>query len=267
MFQDFLSLSSDNEYMDERRPDSSVTAAVYAPIGDKALVPRIRQRLEDAIATGVLAPGDRLPGESILASRFRVSLVTVREALQQLRATDLLHTRQGRGGGSFVSADSSQIHSLLEQRLRALSRAEINDFAVYYRAITDAVLNTIAQMGLEQNLVGVRESFLQALPKDGASARSMQGGLDLRLAGEAQSVRLVHEQIRIQNEFGALLWMGLDDQDLRKSIFSYHESMLDEMITGVPDSAIEAREAAVNISLRWLLSRRNEAQRQERENN
>jgi DNA-binding transcriptional regulator YhcF (GntR family) len=267
MFQGFLSLYSDNGDMDDRRSDSPVTAAIYAPIGDKALVPRIRQRLEDAIATGVLAPGDRLPGESTLASRFRVSLVTVREALQQLRATDLLHTRQGRGGGSFVAADSVQIRSLLESRIRALSRAEINDFAVYYRAITDAVLNTIAQMGLEQNLVGVRESFLRAVPQDGAAARSVQGGLDLRLAGEAQSVRLVHEQIRIQNEFGALLWMGLDDPDLRESIFSSHESMLDEMISGGTASAIEAREAAVNISLRWLLSRRNDAHRQERENN
>ncbi|WP_262778438.1 FadR/GntR family transcriptional regulator [Brevibacterium permense] len=253
--------------MDDRRTDSSVTAAIYAPIGDKALVPRIRQRLEDAIATGVLAPGDRLPGESILASRFRVSLVTVREALQQLRATDLLHTRQGRGGGSFVAADSRHIQSLLDNRIRSLSRSEINDFAVYYRAITDAVLNTIAQMGLEQNLTGIRDAFMRAVPEDGAAARSVQGGLDLRLAGEAQSVRLVHEQIRIQNEFGALLWMGLDDPDLRRSVFDHHETMLDEMISGGTRSAIEAREAAVNISLRWLLSRRNEAQRQERENN
>ncbi|GAA1846987.1 GntR family transcriptional regulator [Brevibacterium marinum] len=252
--------------MEDSPTDSPVTAAVYAPIGEKALVSRIRQRLEDAIATGVLAPGDRLPGESALAARFRVSLVTVREALQQLRATDLLYTKQGRGGGSFVAMDSNHARDLLQRRIGALSRAEITDFATYYRAIVDAVLRTIDSMGLEHNLMAVRETFLRASPSDGAAARSVQGGLDLRLAGESQSVRLVHEQIRIQNEFGALLWMGLDDEELRQSIFTHNEHMLDEMIAGATDAAIRAREEAVTISLRWLLSKRNDAQRHEREN-
>ena len=253
--------------MEDSRSHSSVTAAIYAPIGEKALVSRIRQRLEDAIATGVLAPGDRLPGESALASRFRVSLVTVREALQHLRATDLLYTKQGRGGGSFVAVDSSHAHALLERRIAALSRAEITDLATYYRTIADGVLRTISAMGLEQNLGAVRETFLRADPADGAEARSAQGGLDLRLAGESQSVRLVHEQIRIQNDFGALLWVGLDDTDLRSSIFTLNGTMLDEMIAGHTDAAIAARGEAVTISLRWLLSRRNDAQRHERENN
>lgn len=253
--------------MNDGRSDSPITAAIYAPIGDKALVSRIRQRLEDAIATGVLAPGDRLPGEAALASRFRVSLVTVREALQQLRATDLLYTKQGRGGGSFVAVDTTRSQALLDQRIGSLSRAEITDFATYYRAIVDAVLRTISDMGLEHNLAPIRESFFREQPRDGATARSVQGGLDLRLAGESQSVRLVHEQIRIQNEFGALLWVGLDDPELRRSIFEHNRIMLDAMIDGAIDAGIAAREDAVNISLRWLLSRRTEAQRHEREHN
>ncbi|AZL10276.1 FadR family transcriptional regulator [Brevibacterium aurantiacum] len=267
MFQGFLSLHSDTGHMEDSRSHSSVTAAIYAPIGEKALVSRIRQRLEDAIATGVLAPGDRLPGESALASRFRVSLVTVREALQHLRATNLLYTKQGRGGGSFVAVDSSHAHALLERRIAALSRAEITDLATYYRTIADGVLRTISAMGLEENLGAVRETFIRADPTDGAAARSVQGGLDLRLAGESQSVRLVHEQIRIQNDFGALLWIGLDDAELRNSIFALNRTMLDEMISGHTDAAITARGEAVTISLRWLLSRRNDAQRHERENN
>ena len=59
--------------------------------------------IEQAIAGGRLAPGDRLPAERALAEEHGVSRMTVRQALQSLEARGLLRRTIGRNGGSFVA--------------------------------------------------------------------------------------------------------------------------------------------------------------------
>jgi GntR family transcriptional regulator len=59
--------------------------------------------IEQAIADGRLAPGDRLPAERALAEEHRVSRMTVRQALQLLESRGLLRRAIGRNGGSFVA--------------------------------------------------------------------------------------------------------------------------------------------------------------------
>jgi GntR family transcriptional regulator len=63
---------------------------------------QIIAEIEQAIASGELAPGDRLPPERALAEEHRVSRTTVRQALQSLEARGLLRRSIGRNGGSFV---------------------------------------------------------------------------------------------------------------------------------------------------------------------
>lgn len=59
--------------------------------------------LEQAIADGELAPGDRLPAERALAEAHGVSRMTIRRALESLESRGLLRRSIGRNGGSFVA--------------------------------------------------------------------------------------------------------------------------------------------------------------------
>ena len=59
--------------------------------------------LEQAIADGELAPGDRLPAERAHAETHGVSRMTVRRALESLESRGLLQRSIGRNGGSFVA--------------------------------------------------------------------------------------------------------------------------------------------------------------------
>lgn len=63
---------------------------------------QLRQRLEDAIARGVLGPEAPLPSERELAALTGLSRVTVRKAIQALVDRGVVTQRQG--SGSFVSA-------------------------------------------------------------------------------------------------------------------------------------------------------------------
>jgi GntR family transcriptional regulator len=57
----------------------------------------VRDTLREEILHGVFAEDDKLPSESELETRFGVSRVTVRLALDDLRKTGLIESRQGKG--------------------------------------------------------------------------------------------------------------------------------------------------------------------------
>jgi len=61
----------------------------------------IAQALTDDIAAARYGPGDKLPTEAELAARFGVNRHTVRRALADLAARDMVHAR--RGAGVFVT--------------------------------------------------------------------------------------------------------------------------------------------------------------------
>lgn len=63
----------------------------------------IASALRDAIVTGRLLVGDRLPSEAELAEQYGVSRPTVREALKRLAAQSLIRTQRGATGGAFVN--------------------------------------------------------------------------------------------------------------------------------------------------------------------
>ncbi|WP_439594842.1 phosphonate metabolism transcriptional regulator PhnF [Falsiroseomonas sp.] len=68
-----------------------------------ALWRQIAQRLERDIASGLHAPGARLPTEAELAAEYKVNRHTVRRAMEELEGRGLVRIEQGRG--SFVAED------------------------------------------------------------------------------------------------------------------------------------------------------------------
>lgn len=72
---------------------------------------QIRARLEDAIASGTLAPHQRIPSERQLSEHFGVSRMTVRQALDAMAHDRLLYSHAGRG--TFI-ADRKVIEQPLQ---------------------------------------------------------------------------------------------------------------------------------------------------------
>src|SRR5690606_39281394 len=63
---------------------------------------RIVEQIEEAIESGTLTPGQRLPSERDLMAQFSVSRSTVREALRVLQARGLDQSRTGDTHGAVV---------------------------------------------------------------------------------------------------------------------------------------------------------------------
>src|ERR1700733_10666423 len=139
-----------------RRDDKSSTEFVPTPV--RRPREQVEPQLREAILSGSLSAGTRLPAEAELASEFFVSRTTMREALRALVASGLIDKVPGSRGGTFVrgidhlslaenlhetiqslvmlgtinTVDATQVHRLLEipaVRLAAENRSD-DDLAV-----------------------------------------------------------------------------------------------------------------------------------------
>src|SRR5437868_469015 len=82
---------------------------LFAPVSVARASSSIADQIRQAIVTGKLDQGERLPPERELAEQFGVSRVTVRDALRALEAMGLLEVRVGARGGAFVTVPSGSI--------------------------------------------------------------------------------------------------------------------------------------------------------------
>lgn len=87
---------------------------------------RVAARIMALISEGQLSPGERLPGERQLAEKMGVSRVSVRAALQSLKAQGFLEAVQG--GGTRVLAAAGDMSSPLGE-LAKVSEQNLRDLA------------------------------------------------------------------------------------------------------------------------------------------
>ncbi len=228
--------------------------AVFAQLADAGRAEQVSRRLADAIVLGVLTPGERLPSEAELARRFGVALVTAREGLGMLREAGLVETRRGREGGSFVVHPGDADDAMLTARLRGLSQVELSDLAVYVTAIAAGCADRAAERATPPDAERLHAWLAAADFGAPPQARRNAGGFLLELAVLSQSTRLVREQIRLQAEFGPLLWLGMRDAALRDTAAAATAAIADAV--AVRDGATARTEVSALLSAvaQWLLA-------------
>jgi len=91
------------------------------PADDRPVYRRIADALREAIESGELAPGDKLPSETELTARYGVAGGTVRQALGVLRGEGIVVAEHGRG--VFVRA-RPRIRRLSYDRFARRHRSE-----------------------------------------------------------------------------------------------------------------------------------------------
>ncbi len=89
-----------------------------SPSSPDPLYKQVTDQIRDAIATGELGPGDKLPSIRELGKALDVSLITVKRAYQDLEAQGYIATRHGLG--CFV--ERVDLESLRAEKLRELER-------------------------------------------------------------------------------------------------------------------------------------------------
>ena len=143
----------------------------YQGIVTQGLARQIAEKLREAILEGRLQVDERLPTEEELAARFDVSRPTVREALKRLAAQNLIRSRRGPAGGTFVTRPT-----------RDETRAMVATAAALLVSMNEFSLDDIAEARLEVESLCVRLAAARRTDADiSALAGEIERQLDLAL--------------------------------------------------------------------------------------
>ncbi len=89
------------------------------------------EQLREAIYSGRVRPGQRLPGERQLSEELGVGRPTLREALRSLEAVGIIDVRPGKGGGSYAATPSESTVGDALAALVNLRGASLEDLAEF----------------------------------------------------------------------------------------------------------------------------------------
>ena len=120
-------------------PEQTRESPPFAPARRLRTLDDVYLQIREAILSGEIAQGARLPNERDLAERFEVGRPTVREALRSLEALGIVEIRPGRAGGAYAARPSeamlgSALSTLLS--LRGASAQELAEFRLSFEADT-----------------------------------------------------------------------------------------------------------------------------------
>jgi GntR family transcriptional repressor for pyruvate dehydrogenase complex len=139
----------------------------FEPVTTVRAYERVVQQIEEAVFSGALKAGERLPSERELMTQFAVSRSTIREALRVLQAADLIRSKPGDPRGPEVLAASP---AALNKSMHRLTRADHLSFTelLQFRMALDGSAHLLAaRLRTEENLAEL-DAALAAMRK-GAS--------------------------------------------------------------------------------------------------
>lgn len=230
-------------------PRQRMLSTVFAPLGEAGKAQRVQDRIVEGIAAGVLRDGDRLPSEAELASMMGVATVTAREALVGLRSHGLVTTRRGREGGTYVTVPAGRRAELVRARLRGMSRVEVRDLAIHYRAIAATAAELAADFAGPED-AGVLHGMLRGRGFGGAAV----GEFFLELAALSQSARLTREFGRLHKEFGPLILLLQEDGEFDATMVQLCQRIADAVASADAAAAREAVTTQIRTGLTALIN-------------
>ena len=133
----------------------------------------IARRIRDAVVSGELTVGDRLPPERELIKQFGYSRAAVREGLRLLEADGLVAMQAGRNGGAVISRpDADRLAPTLDTIVR-LRRTGIRDVHEAQRLIEPLVIGLVIERASPSDLARVRHT-IDMIERDPANAQTVR---------------------------------------------------------------------------------------------
>jgi GntR family transcriptional repressor for pyruvate dehydrogenase complex len=230
----------------------------------------IMQQLESMILEGSFTPGQKLPPERELATRFEVSRPSLREAIQKLIARGILYSRHG--GGTYVSDQigssfADPLHDLLSAHDEFLYdqlefRDALESLSAYYAAhrSTDADKARLSQCFHQLEEANQQQDF--------ALEAKLDAEFHMIIAESAHNVVLLHTLRSLFSILASSISANLknlfEKKAARKLIMDQHRAMYEAIIAGNAESARDAAHAHLVFVEENLLKMRQEETRIQR---
>jgi GntR family transcriptional repressor for pyruvate dehydrogenase complex len=219
---------------------------------DTLLSERVAEHLRAQIAEGRLAPGCRLPGERQLAEKLGVSRVSVRSALQCLKAEGFLESKQGRGTEVVSMAKAMETPLLALVRRNPESLAEL----IELRAILESWAAKRAASHAQPADLAELERIVIAMERDKSRRHTAQDDIQFHMAIAKASgsaayrhvVEVIHQVI--EDMVSHLRQTVFDNERAAKELAQQHRAIFAAIRDGQAHRAADLMERHLRMALR-----------------
>ena len=142
------------------------TPFAFAPVAAGRAFDGISHQIREAMASGALKPGLRLPPERALAAQFGVSRNTLREALRSLENSGVLQTRRGAHAGAYLRASSGLgvATGLLDMyKLGGLTPSQLSEARIL---VETAIVRAACANATDDDIAALRANLAEAVRFD-----------------------------------------------------------------------------------------------------
>lgn len=191
----------------------------------------VAEQIRQAIFSGLLAPGHKLPPERDLAERFQTSRVALREALRALEKEGMIVIKRGFGGGAFVADFDRALRALLDSLNTVVKLGQAKStHLTEVRTMLEPQIARLATLRADPADLEAIESVVLAQEEElrgGALSRKHDMEFHRRVAAAAHNpvlnivVNAVNESIR------DAIFRSKLSHDMRARVVGYHRNILE----------------------------------------
>lgn len=210
----------------------------FKPVPRSSVVHHIMQQMKDAMASGALRRGDRLPPEPELADQLQVSRTSLREVLKVLESLGIIETR--RGAGTFIAKEPKRqmVDSLL---FLLLLEDGTEDQLVELRYVLESSFTRLAQMRVTRRDIDDLERSIAELERAmerGTVDVEFDIGFHRRVLEATGNPFVVQVGTSIYELFRESMDRGVRSSP--STAIEHHRGILDALKSGDPDQVDEA---------------------------
>ncbi len=211
----------------------------------------IIKALEQEIMQGKLTPGERLPSEEKLCTRFDASRTVVREAIQQLRGRGLLRTLKG--SGSYIADPSLETLAGAVETYSVLtgddSYLELMDF----RILLETECARLAAIHAGEKIIEIMQRAIDKMEDSrGDRKRFSEADIAFHLAIAAGSRHNLFATVLSALEKRSIEYANVNrgNSEWYQSVITTHQEIFEAISEGQPEKA------AIAMKRHLILSRR-----------
>ncbi|TVM35053.1 FadR/GntR family transcriptional regulator [Oceanidesulfovibrio marinus] len=200
----------------------------------------VARRIRVMLASGELAPGDRLPAERRLAEAFGVSRNSVREAIRVLTNQGLIISKVG--SGTYVADVQGEEFAAALAGVVALERKRLSDIFQVRLFLEPQIAALAAQNRTEEELAELEtllESQRQAIAATGDGHAEDQA-FHARLAAMTDNAVVERLAATISDIVGESRAEGLQSRERQSASVLAHEHILKALHEGDAEAAEKA---------------------------
>ncbi len=225
---------------------------VFKPIRQKKVSEEIADQIKSLIASGELAPGERIPSERDLAATFGVSRPTVREALLALEMMGFVEAHQG--GGTYVCSltDPSAVDPLTSL-LREKSPRVMQALIEARMGLESWSAFLAAKNATDEEISALRDlcQTMKEQAKDGGWDVDIDARFHVLITKSTHNALQIHMLNTIYDFFHTSIMVALTEfwkrEGYTELLLEQHMDIVDAIATRVPQRARDAMMAHLQL--------------------